>query len=144
MSNTDVILRRGREDADIILSFYGCPEAKPFGQVFIGSGMTHAVGLVEAKVKVSDDCCLVVQVQGNRYCHAIECEGITNKLEGLSDFQKEFLSFKQGGLKDTVVTCNNICRYNTDFKWQKIQPSLTVGNIVDAMCNDILLIQKYK
>ena len=26
MSNTDVILRRGREDADEILSFYGCPE----------------------------------------------------------------------------------------------------------------------
>ena len=146
MSNTDVILRRGREDADEILSFYGCPEAKPFGQVFIGSGMTHAVGLVEAKVKVSDDCCLVVQVQGNRYCHAIECRGITNKLGGLSDFQEEFLSFKQGGLKDTDVTCNDICRYKTDFvyKWQKIQPSLTVGNIVDAMCNDILLIQKFK
>ena len=108
--------------------------------------MTHAVGLVEAKVKVSDDCCLVVQVQGNRYCHAIECRGITNKLGGLSDFQEEFLSFKQGGLKDTDVTCNDICRYKTDFvyKWQKIQPSLTVGNIVDAMCNDILLIQKFK
>ena len=108
--------------------------------------MTHAVGLVETKVKVSDDCCLVVQVQGNRYCHAIECEGITNKLEGLSDFQKEFLSFKQGGLEDIAETCNDICRYKTDFvyKWQKIQPSLTVGNIVDTMCNDILFIQKFK
>jgi hypothetical protein len=144
MSNIDVILRQ-REDANDILCFYGCPEAKPFGQVFIGSGMTHAVGLVEAKVKVSDDCCLVVQVQGNRYCHAIECEGISNKLEGLSDFQKDFLYFKQGGL-NTDVTCNDICRYKTDFvyKWQKIQPSLTVGNIVDAMCNDILLIRKFK
>ena len=146
MSNTDVILRRDREDADEILKFYGCPDAAPYQQVFIGSGMTHAVGLVETKVKVSDDCCLVVQVQGNRYCHAIECEGITNKLEGLSDFQKEFLSFNQGGLEDIAETCNDICRYKTDFvyKWQKIQPSLTVGNIVDTMCNDILFIQKFK
>ena len=60
-------------------------------------------------------------------------------------FQKDFLYFKQGGL-NTDVTCNDICRYKTDFvyKWQKIQPTLTVGNIVDAMCNDILLIQKFK
>jgi len=96
MSNIDVILRR-REDADEILCFYGCPEAKPFGQVFISSGMSHGVGLVEAKVKIAEDCCIVIQVQGNRYCHAIECDGIANKK--LSESQKRFLDFKQGGLK---------------------------------------------
>lgn len=141
MSNIDVILRR-REDADVILCFYGCPEAKPFGQVFIGSGMSHGVGLVEAKVKIADDCCLVIQVQGNRYCHAIECEGITKKLKALSDVQKMHLNFKKGGLKNTAMGSNDICRYNTAFvyKWQKIQPSLTTGDFVEAMCNDISLI----
>jgi hypothetical protein len=69
MSNADVILRRGHKDAEEILAFYGCPEANPFQQVFIGSGLSHGIGLVEAKVKVSNDCCLVLQVQGNRYCH---------------------------------------------------------------------------
>ncbi|MBR6894385.1 MAG: hypothetical protein IKN15_14320, partial [Bacteroidaceae bacterium] len=145
MSDFDVILKR-RIDADEILCYYGCPEAAPYSQVFINSGMSHAIGFIEAKVKVSNDCCLVLQIQGNRYCHAIECGGITNKLGGLSDFQKDFIYFKQGGLKDTAETCNDICRYKTDFvyKWQKIQPSLTVGNIVDTMCNDILLIQNLK
>ena len=33
------------QKADSILAFYGCPEAKPLQQIFIGSGMSHAVGL---------------------------------------------------------------------------------------------------
>ena len=110
MSNIDVILRRC-EDADEILCFYGCPEAKPFGQVFISSGMSHGVGLVEAKVKIAEDCCLVVQVQGNRYCHAIECDGIANKK--LSELQKRFLDFKQGGLKNRdAKATSEICDKN--------------------------------
>ena len=144
MSNTDVILRRRRRDADEILTFWGCPEAKPYGQVFIGSGMSHAVGLVEAKVKVSEDCCLVVQVQGNRYCHCIECDDIANKQENLSDIQNNFLEFNQGGLKDNhCKPGKKICRYNTGFiyKLQKIQPTHTVENIVDAIVADLIEIK---
>lgn len=146
MSNIDVILRRGRKDADEIPSFYGCPEAKPYVQVFIGSGMSHAVGLMEAKVKISEDCCLVVQVQGNRYCHGIECDGIANKRGKLSDIQKSFLEFKQGGLKD----CHSkpgakICSYNTGFiyKLQKIQSTQTVEDVVDTMAADLMEINNW-
>ena len=141
MSNTDVILRRGREDADEILSFYGCPEAKSFGQVFIGSGMSHGVGLVEAKVKIADDCCLVIQVQGNHYCHAMERENIFENSGKLSMLQILFMNFGIGGLKDKLAEADSeICHYKTDFvyRWQKILPSHTVADIIDAMSTDIM------
>ena len=140
MSNIDVILRQC-EDADKILSFFGCPEAKPFGQVFISSGMSYGVGLVEAKVKIAEDCCFVIQVQGNHYCHGIECDGIVNKK--LSELQKRFIDFKQGGLKkrDAKAT-SEICHYKYGFiyKWQKILPNHTVGDIVDDMIADIWML----
>ena len=140
MSNTDVILRR-REDADEILSFYGCPEAKPFGQVFIGSGMSHGVGLVEAKVKIADDCCLVIQVQGNHYCHAIERENIFENTGKLSMLQILFMNFGIGGLKDKLAEADSeICHYKTGFvyRWQKVLPSHTVADIIDAISTDIM------
>ena len=147
MSNTDVILRRGREDADEILSFYGCPEAKSFQQVFISSGMSHGVGLVEAKVKIADDCCLVIQVQGNHYCHAMERENIFERTSKLSMQQILFLNFGLGGLKDRLAKADSgICHYKTDFvyRWQKIQPSYTVTDIIDAMSTDIIEILNKK
>lgn len=138
MSNIDVILRQ-REDANDILCFYGCPEAKPFGQVFIGSGMTHAVGLVEAKVKVSDDCCLVVQVQGNRYCHGFECEGILKSTDRLSPDQLRFLNFEGNRLPGKEAKADSrLCRYNANFiyKSQKILPTHTIGDILNTMIAD--------
>ena len=140
MSNIDVILRR-REDADEILSFYGCPEAKPFGQVFIGSGMSHGVGLVEAKIKITEDCCLVIQVQGNHYCHAIERENIFEKTGKLSMLQLMFMNFEFGGLKERLAEADSeICHYKTGFvyRWQKVLPSHTVADIIDAMSTDII------
>ena len=141
MSNTDVILRRGREDADEILAFYGCPEAKPFGQVFISSGMSHGVGLVEAKIKIADDCCLVIQVQGNHYCHAIERENIFERTKKLSMLQIMFMNFGFGGLKERLAEADSeICHYKTGFvyRWQKVLPSHTVADIIDAMSTDII------
>ena len=140
MSNIDVILRQ-REDANDILCFYGCPEAKPFGQVFISSGMSHGVGLVEAKVKISEDCCLVIQVQGNHYCHAIERENIFEKTGKLSMLQLLFMNFGIGGLKDrSAGDVSEFCHYKTDFvyRWQRILPSHTVANIIDAISTDIM------
>jgi len=141
MSNTDVILRRGREDADEILAFYSCPQAKPFGQVFISSGMSHGVGLVEAKIKITEDCCLVIQVQGNHYCHAIERENIFEKTGKLSMLQLMFMNFGFGGLKERLAEADSeICHYKTGFvyRWQKVLPSHTVADIIDAMSTDII------
>lgn len=141
MSNTDVILRRGREDADEILAFYSCPQAKPFGQVFISNGMSHGVGLVEAKIKITEDCCLVIQVQGNHYCHAIERENIFEKTGKLSMLQLMFMNFGFGGLKERLAEADSeICHYKTGFvyRWQKVLPSHTVADIIDAMSTDII------
>lgn len=138
MSNIDVILRR-REDADEILSFYGCPEAKPLQQIFIGCGMSHAVGLLEAKIKVSDDCCLVVQVQGNRYCHGFECEGIIKSTDRLSPDQLRFLNFEGSRLPGKEAKADSrLCRYNANFiyKSQKILPTHTIGDILNTMIAD--------
>ena len=138
MSNIDVILRR-REDADEILSFYGCPEAKPLQQIFIGCGMSHAVGLLEAKIKVSDDCCLVVQVQGNRYCHGFECEGILKNTDRLSPDQLRFLNFEGNRLPGKEAKADSrLCHYNANFiyKSQKILPTHTIGDILNTMIAD--------
>jgi hypothetical protein len=138
MSNIDVILRR-REDADEILSFYGCPETKPLQQIFIGCGMSHAVGLLEAKIKVSDDCCLVVQVQGNRYCHGFECEGILKSTDRLSPDQLRFLNFEGNRLPGKEAKADSrLCRYNANFiyKSQKILPTHTIGDILNTMIAD--------
>ena len=140
VSNIDAILRQ-REDAGEILSFYGCPEAKPFGQVFIGSGMSHGVGLVEAKIKITEDCCLVIQVQGNHYCHAIERENIFEKTGKLSMLQLMFMNFGFGGLKERLAEADSeICHYKTGFvyRWQKVLPSHTVADIIDTMSTDII------
>lgn len=107
MSDWNVITHH-REDADEILAFYGCPDAKPFHQVFINTAILHSVGLVEAKVQISDDCCLVVQVQGNRYCHAVEGE---NKL---CKYGTDFV-----------------------YKAQKIETADTVDDVVNGIVNDI-------
>ena len=139
MSDFDVILKR-RIDADEILGYYGCPEAAPYSQVFINSGMSHAIGFIEAKVKVTDDCCLVIQVQGDRYCHGIECEGIANKRGKLSTQQQQFIDFKHGGLKNRAQKADSkVCHYGSNFIYnmQKIQSTHTVSDIVDAICNDI-------
>ena len=58
-----------------------------------------------------------------------------------------FLNFGLGGLKDRLAKADSgICHYKTDFvyKWQKILPSHTVGDIVDAMSADIFEILNKK
>lgn len=147
MSNADVILRREHKDAEEILAFYGCPEAKPFQQVFIGSGMSHGIGLFEAKVKVSNDCCLVLQVQGNRYCHGIEKQNIVHNSTSLSEWLRNFIEFKFGGLPDHKSQPDSKqCQYKDGFlyKSQKIDPNFKVRHIVDAMKNDLEIIQRAK
>jgi hypothetical protein len=51
-----------------------------------------------------------------------------------------FMNFGFGGLKDRIAEADSeICHYKTDFvyRWQKILPSHTVADIIDAMSTDI-------
>ncbi len=98
-------------------------------------------GSGDAKVKISEDCCLVIQVQGNHYCHAIERENIFEKTGKLSMLQLLFMNFGIGGLKDrSAGDVSEFCHYKTDFvyRWQRILPSHTVANIIDAISTDIM------
>ena len=146
MSNADVILRRGRVDADEILGLYGCPYADTYSQVFISSGMSHGVGFMETKVKVADNCCLVLQVQGNRYCHGIERENIVKIVKNitqLSIWHQEFINFKKGGLLGHKSEADSKkCHYSDGFlyKSQKIDTNDNVRNIVESMKKDVEII----
>ena len=54
-----------------------------------------------------------------------------------------FMNFGLGGLKDRSAEADSeICHYKTDFvyRWQKILPSHTVADIIDAMVTDIIRI----
>ena len=48
--------------------------------IFISSTLSHAIGLLDVKIKVAFDTCFVIQLQGNRYCHGIEKKGIYNEI----------------------------------------------------------------
>jgi hypothetical protein len=147
MSNADVILNRDRKDADKILGLYGCPNADTYSQVFISNGMFHSIGFMEAKVKVADDCCLVLQVQGNRYCHGIERLNIVDNGTALSKWSQDFIDFKVGGLNNHVHEADSkLCHYTNGFLYrsQKIDSNVTISNIVDALKNDIKIILKTK
>ena len=146
MSDFDVILKR-RIDADEILGYYGCPEAAPYSQVFINSGMSHAIGFIEAKVKVSNDCSLVLQIQGNRYCHGIEKQNIVHNSTSLSEWLRNFIEFKFGGLPNHKSKPDSAqCHYKGGFlyKSQKIDTNVKVRSIVDAMKNDLEIVLKAK
>ena len=41
-------------------------------KIFTNFGFTHGQGLLEAKIKVTQDYVLLIQIQGNKYCRAIE------------------------------------------------------------------------
>ena len=105
------------------------------------------VNFREAKVKVSNDCCLVLQVQGNRYCHGIEKQNIVHNSTSLSEWLRNFIEFKFGGLLDHKSQPDSKqCHYKDGFlyKSQKIGPNFKVRHIVDAMKNDLEIILRAK
>ena len=142
MSNFDVIVEK-RKDSKKILDLYGCPDAKPFNNIFISSGMAHSIGLVEAKVKLSGDCCAVIQVQGDRYCRGIEQKGIVNKSKQLEQRMKDYIDFKDSNPEKVY---SKECHYSDGFlyKAQKVSENDSIKSILSNMINDIVLILKWE
>ena len=145
MSNFEVII--GKKDEEIQQLYFDDDEPKPFQHIFISSNLLHGLGLVEAKIKVSDDCCYVVQLQGNRYCHGIERDGI--RYVKLTKEEMCFIDFINSGLKSgETKTDAQLCHYKDGFiyKWQKVDTTLSIGELIDAMKVDLLSIinERYK
>jgi hypothetical protein len=91
--------------------------------------------------------CYVVQLQGNRYCHGIERNGI--RCAKLTKEEMRFIDFINSGLKSgETKTDAQLCHYKDGFiyKWQKVDTTLSIGELIDAMKVDLLSIinERYK
>ena len=141
MSNFDVIVKN-RKDSEKILDLYGCHNAIPFNNIFLSSGMAHSIGLVEAKVKLADNCCAVIQVQGDRYCRGIEQKGIVNKSHQLKPYMRDFIDFKDS---DPGKVYSKECHYSDGFlyKAQKVSDGDNINDVLSRMMKDIVLIMRW-
>lgn len=67
-------------------------------KIFTNFGFTHGQGLLEAKIKVSQDYVLLIQIQGNKYCRAIEWikedQGDHNKFWEMTENEMRFSFFQ--------------------------------------------------
>lgn len=133
-------------------------------EVFTNWGFTHGLGLLEAKVKVNNDYVLLIQLQGDRYCRAIEW--ISDKDLGYNGFwkraQKERLirelSFFQFDKDDDIsypAICKNanepismkrrngkdgnFCKYGNRFLYQakNIKDDATVFSVIDSIVKEL-------
>jgi len=116
--------------------------------IFISSTLSHAIGLIDVKIKIAPDTCFVIQLQGNRYCHGIEKKGIYNHISNgntLSRNEVSFMGFCDGGLKDKGIENKKTCHYGNDFvyNYQKVTDE-TVGELIDKIKNDIVEIINFR
>lgn len=116
------------------------------GDFIINYGLTHAQGLVELKVIVKSErkekVALVIQVQGDRYSHAVELWGSKkdykknwDNVYGFSSPYRWFL-FPDDGLPSKNGREYN--KYGNEFlyRYQKIDNEQTVENIITRICAD--------
>lgn len=108
-------------------------------KIFIATTFTHAQGLIEAKIKMSEESCYVIQLQGNRYCHAIETKNITVK----KFINNPFVEFENPYIGINVLPHDKLCKYGDSFKYkyQKVEQK-TIKDLLDAFVNDIKAILK--
>ncbi len=135
--------------------------------VFINFGMTRSLGLLEIKVKASENLACVVQIQGEQYRHALELYN-TKKTENanwtkfaVADQKSWFLRINPddkpfklvGKLDDSKIEIyplkNNknkvFNKYGSEFLYQsvKIQQNMTVDDVLESIVNDCILIRNY-
>ena len=142
MSDFDVITSK-KVCEDIQQMYFNNDDPKPFQHIFISSNLLHGVGLVEAKIKVSDDCCYVVQLQGNRYCHGIERSNV--RFDKLTNEETQFLNFTCSGLIGGGDKSHaRLCHYKDSFiyKWQKVDATLSIDYLIEMIRKDLLYIKE--
>lgn len=103
--------------------------------IFISSTLSHAIGLLDVKIKVASDTCFVIQLQGNRYCHGIEKKGIYNEINNDNTLAEiPFLIFFGKGIEN-----KKICHYGNDFvyNYQKVTDE-TIGELLNKINDDII------
>ena len=116
----------------------------------IGSGMTNATGLIEAKVKINADYLLGIQVQGYQYRHFIEFSN--------SSCVKEFIrkelqdKFGPNQKEEFDISNKKICSYKNregkktfQYVYRRIRQDETVDDVVKNIVDDVeYLMKKYR
>lgn len=103
--------------------------------IFISSTLSHAIGLLDVKIKVASDTCFVIQLQGNRYCHGIEKKSIYNEINNDNTLAEiPFLIFFGKGIDNKMI-----CHYGNDFvyNYQKVTDE-TIGELLNKINDDII------
>lgn len=118
----------GKSDEDIFLGS---------DKVLIGAGMTRAMGLIELKVKTSDDLIVGVQVQNNQYRHFVIFKDNTSRKADqikaiLRNLFGEENSFEHQGRKS-----KGIGSFTNKFKYvYRIISDQSIENVIDNVLND--------
>ena len=124
------------------------------GSVFTKIDYSHGIGLFEVQYVVNEEWRLIIQVQGNRYCHMI-----------VNDEGNQIVE-KNGNVNEPI--CNNLlCNYgkfikdptpnnpvwpnkvgapnekygrygnSNIYQWSEIPETCTIGDVIEAMCCDL-------
>lgn len=120
-----------------------------FTKVYVDSGFTRGMGLVEAKVKINDRYVLAVQIQGEQYRHAIEWFNFNTEQDQWTQTQKEklpsgwftsaaYVKQPDGRTKDHCKYVDNK-KSNSIFlyRYRKIKDNETVDNVLNEVVDDI-------
>lgn len=120
-------------------------------KIFTKSDYYHGIGVVEAHYVIDDKTKLIIQVQGDRYCHMVICKDI------IRDKDKDKLAYKKnvGGndkldkLQSFISSFqlgNNLSwgRYGNDnnYKYVTIPQDVTIKQVIDTIVKDIDNIKK--
>lgn len=133
--------------------------------IFINWGFTHGQGLLEAKVKVSSEYVLLIQIQGNRYCHGTEWikSGSQSHAQYWEDTKKDelirklsFFQFEENGDATFPKVCEEeriqvrnfknepriYNKYGDRFLYQskKIKERALISDVLEAIKEEIRLI----
>lgn len=135
--------------------------------VFINFGMTRSLGLLEIKVKASENLAYVVQIQGEQYRHALELYNTQNNENAnwakfaVAAQRSWFLRINPddkpfnlvGKLDDSEIEIYPIKnsknkvfnKYGSEFLYQsvKIQKNMTVDDVLESIVNDCVCIRSY-
>lgn len=131
-------------------------------KVYISYGFTHAQGLLEAKVKICEDYILLIQIQGNKYCHCIEWisqkqptthQEAWRRTCALKESLHAFLQvdelpadFPSVCVDEPLRERNykhegarNYNKYNNNFLYQskKIRDDASITEVLNALCKEL-------
>lgn len=123
------------------------------GETIINYGLTHAKGLVELKVIVKEkEVALVIQVQSDHYCHAVELYDTKRNDEQnwkcVFDVESPYRWFLFPNEVDSGPSSKNGKMYNKFgneflYRYTKIEKDTTVEGIIEKICSDYEDIVRY-